>query len=154
MRIHDCDMAFHFLYFDEPVQPPFKEYFMDTGDSFCLCKKECEGRLEICRKSWKNPCLKIGRTETTSRIVDDDRIIIWSVKSYPGILTFSEKCSQILYSRSFDTDRWLSRQGSQYDESPTFYVVMYHCGFSMTSVDLRSVDCDIVLIVDLYRDSE
>lgn len=154
MGIHDGDMSFHFFYFDEPVESTFKEYFMNTRYPFRLRQEKNKWRLEVCRKSRKYSCLEVGRTKTTSRIVDDDRIVIWRIESYSYISTLSEKCCQILYTSSLYAYRWLGGECSEYHERSTFDIVVYDSRFCIFMINYRAINDYIMFVVDFYTDSE
>lgn len=157
MGIHDRYMSLHLLDLDEPVQSPFEENLVDTGHAVCLCEEQCEGRLEISRKTWIDVGLEIGTLEARTRIVNGDHIS-FSVEIIADsrLLAFPEKCCQIRDPRMLDLHMWLSSECAQYDKCSTLDIVSDHIparhGRMCSSAP---IDDDMMVIgdIDLYSET-
>lgn len=148
-------MSLHFLDFYEPVESPFEEDLMYARGPFRLSEHESKERLEISRESRVYICLESSRLKTRSRIIYYDHIIDFiDIKSNAYILAFSEKCSEISYTSSLDTDRGCCRQRSEYDKCPTFNIIAYYCCFSYLSVNYRTIYDHIMIYTDIDTYSE
>ena len=155
MGVHDSDMSFHLLDFDQPVEASFEEHLMDTRYTLGLSEHECKRGLEICRESWIDVGLYVGRDESRTRIIYSESIIfLICFEPNSCISTLPEKCCEISYASSLDTDSWLCGEGCQYNKSPTLDIVMdYYC-FRFFMINYRTIYDHIVLSIDIDTDSE
>jgi hypothetical protein len=77
-----------------------------------LGQEQRKWRLKIRGKSWEDIGLKVYGFETTSRIVDCNRILESYIKPDSCLSALGKEGFEILYSGMFYADGWLCGEGS------------------------------------------